>query len=52
MDYALVDVAQHRKFLRISTSLMESNEIDVSPANRKILIELVIGTVTFLDESG
>jgi hypothetical protein len=51
-DYALVDIAQHRKFLRISASLMGSNEMDVSAANRKLLIELVIGTVTFLDESG
>jgi hypothetical protein len=31
---------------------MENNEMDVSPANRKLLIELVIGTVTFLEESG
>jgi hypothetical protein len=39
------------KFLRISASLMGSNEMDVSAANQKLLIELVIGTVTFLEES-
>ena len=37
------------KFLRISASLMGSNEMDVSAANQKLLIELVIGTVTFLE---
>ena len=28
---------------------MGSNEMDVSAANQKLLIELVIGTVTFLE---
>jgi hypothetical protein len=31
---------------------MGSNEMDVSAANRKLFVELVIGTVTFLEESG
>ena len=38
--------------LNCGSPLMRSNEMDVSPANRKLLIELVIGTVTFLEESG